>query len=196
MVPKLHPRGLICSSISAIRCRTAGSRSPSRAVRRIDSAIAVTAAELTGSGRLETADCIARFITSMASGEKAALGKSRMGSRSHQTALRYHNEQTPIWFAGGNATFRRYQLFHDFRNHPLQPPLCCQYELQRERCKANGSGSAAIRGGTVIHPLQLASAMLVIVFATSLFAGTQFFSQQQFGKQRARSAIQLAALPM
>jgi len=48
----------------------------------------------------------------------------------------------------------------------------------------------------VIHPLQLASAMLVLVFATSLFAGTQFFSQQQFGKQRPRPAIQIAALPM
>lgn len=48
----------------------------------------------------------------------------------------------------------------------------------------------------MIHPLQLASAMLVLVFATSLFAGTQFFSQQQFGKQRVRPAIQLAALPM
>jgi hypothetical protein len=58
------------------------------------------------------------------------------------------------------------------------------------------AGALQDRGGTVIHPLQLASAMLVLVFATSLFAGTQFFSQQQFGKQRARSAIQLAALPM
>jgi hypothetical protein len=49
----------------------------------------------------------------------------------------------------------------------------------------------------VIHPLQLASAMLVLVFATGLFAGTQFFShQQQFGKQRIKPAIQLAALPM
>jgi hypothetical protein len=52
------------------------------------------------------------------------------------------------------------------------------------------------RGGTVIHPLQLASAMLVLVFATSLFAGTQFFSQQQFGKQHVKPATQLAALPM
>jgi hypothetical protein len=48
----------------------------------------------------------------------------------------------------------------------------------------------------VIHPLQLASAMLVLVFATSLFAGTQFFSQQQLSKQRVKPAIQVAALPM
>lgn len=48
----------------------------------------------------------------------------------------------------------------------------------------------------MIHPLQLASAMLVLVFATSLFAGTQFFSHQQFGKQRVKPAIQLAALPI
>lgn len=60
----------------------------------------------------------------------------------------------------------------------------------------NGSGRAANRGGTVIHPLQLASAMLVIVFATSLFAGTQLFSQQQLGKQRIKPAIQVGALPM
>ena len=48
----------------------------------------------------------------------------------------------------------------------------------------------------MIHPLQLASAMLVLVFATGLFAGTQFLSHQQFGKQRAEPAIQLASLPM
>jgi hypothetical protein len=48
----------------------------------------------------------------------------------------------------------------------------------------------------VIHPLQLASAMLVLVFATSLFAGTKFLGQQQLGKQRIKPAIQIAALPM
>jgi hypothetical protein len=56
--------------------------------------------------------------------------------------------------------------------------------------------SAADRGGTVIHPLQLASAMLVFMFATWLFAGMQFFSQQQLSKQRVRPVIQIAALPM
>ena len=40
------------------------------------------------------------------------------------------------------------------------------------------------------------SAMLVLIFATGLFAGTQFFSQQQLGKQRVRPVIQVAALPM
>ena len=48
----------------------------------------------------------------------------------------------------------------------------------------------------MIHPLQLASAMLVLVFATWLFAGMQFFSQQQFGKQRVRPATPTAALPI
>lgn len=53
----------------------------------------------------------------------------------------------------------------------------------------------------MIHPLQLASAMLVLIFATGLFAGTQFFSQQQLGKQQLsnnnlRPAMQVAALPM
>ena len=47
-----------------------------------------------------------------------------------------------------------------------------------------------------MHPLQLASAMLVLTFATGLFAGTQFFSQQQLSKQRVRPAVQVAALPM
>jgi hypothetical protein len=47
-----------------------------------------------------------------------------------------------------------------------------------------------------MHPLQLASAMLVLIFATGLFAGTQFFSQQQVSKQRVRPAVQVAALPM
>jgi hypothetical protein len=47
-----------------------------------------------------------------------------------------------------------------------------------------------------MHPLQLASAMLVLIFATGLFAGTQFFSQQQLSKQRVRPAVQVAALPM
>ena len=56
--------------------------------------------------------------------------------------------------------------------------------------------SAADRGGTVIHPLQLASAMLVFMFATWLFAGMQFFSQQQLSNQRVRPAIQIAAVPM
>ena len=36
----------------------------------------------------------------------------------------------------------------------------------------------------MIHPLQLASAMLVFMFATWLFAGMQFFSQQQLKPQR------------
>jgi hypothetical protein len=36
----------------------------------------------------------------------------------------------------------------------------------------------------VIHPLQLASAMLVFMFATWLVAGMQFFSQQQLKPQR------------
>jgi hypothetical protein len=48
----------------------------------------------------------------------------------------------------------------------------------------------------VIHPLQLASAMLVFMFATSLFAGMQFFSRQQLSKQRVRPAIHVVALPM
>jgi hypothetical protein len=48
----------------------------------------------------------------------------------------------------------------------------------------------------VIHPLQLSSAMLVFMFATWLFAGMQFFSQQQLSRQRVRPAIQIAALPM
>jgi len=48
----------------------------------------------------------------------------------------------------------------------------------------------------VIHPLQLASAMLVFMFATWLFAGMQFFSQQQLSKQRIQPVIQTAALPM
>ena len=75
---------------------------------------------------------------------------------------------------------------------------CCAASMSCSGSAAerNGSERAADRGGTVIHPLQLASAMLVLVFATSLFAGTQFFSQQQFGKQRPRPAIQLAALPI
>ena len=47
-----------------------------------------------------------------------------------------------------------------------------------------------------MHPLQLASAILVLIFATGLFAGTQFFSQQQVSKQRVRPAVQVAALPM
>ena len=47
-----------------------------------------------------------------------------------------------------------------------------------------------------MHPLQLASAMLVLIFATGLFAGTQFFSQQQASKQPVRPAVQVAALPM
>ena len=47
-----------------------------------------------------------------------------------------------------------------------------------------------------MHPLQLASAMLVLTFATGLFAGTRFFSQQQLSKQRVRPAVQVAALPM
>lgn len=78
------------------------------------------------------------------------------------------------------------------------PSRRCAAIMSCSGCAAeqNGSGRAAIRGGTVIHPLQLASAMLVLVFATSLFAGTQFFSQQQFGKQRVKPAIQIAALPM
>ena len=38
--------------------------------------------------------------------------------------------------------------------------------------------------------------MLVLIFATGLFAGTQFFSQKQLGKQRIRPVIQVAALPM
>ena len=47
-----------------------------------------------------------------------------------------------------------------------------------------------------MHPLQLASTMLVLIFATGLFAGTKFFSQQQLGKQHVRPAVQVAALPM
>lgn len=48
----------------------------------------------------------------------------------------------------------------------------------------------------MIHPLQLASAMLVLTFATGLFAGTQFFSQLQLSRQHVRPMIQVAALPM
>ena len=56
--------------------------------------------------------------------------------------------------------------------------------------------SRALRVGPVIHPLQFASAMLVFMFATWLFAGMQFFSQQQLSKQRVRPAIQIAVVPM
>jgi hypothetical protein len=92
--------------------------------------------------------------------------------------------------------WRRLQLFPDRWNHRLRRWLCCHHDLQRGALQSNGGGRAADRGEIVIHPLQLASAVLVLVFATSLFAGTQFFSQQQFGKQRQKPAIQIAALPM
>lgn len=49
----------------------------------------------------------------------------------------------------------------------------------------------------MIHPLQLASAMLVLMFATALLAGTHVFKQEQFGKQqRIPAAVPVAALPM
>jgi hypothetical protein len=47
----------------------------------------------------------------------------------------------------------------------------------------------------VIHPLQLASAMLVLVFATGLFLSMQSFRQDP-GKQRAAPAIQTPVAPI
>jgi hypothetical protein len=66
-------RGVICSSNSAIRCSVAGSLSPSFAVRRIVSAIALTCAALIGSGRVATAAFIASFMMPMVSGGKLAF---------------------------------------------------------------------------------------------------------------------------
>jgi hypothetical protein len=48
----------------------------------------------------------------------------------------------------------------------------------------------------VIHPLQLASAMLVLVFATGLFLSMQVFGRQDLGKPRAVPAIQTPANPI
>jgi hypothetical protein len=77
-------------------------------------------------------------------------------------------------------------LLAEFRNLPRRPVLSThQYSPLR----------AVNRGWIVIHPLQLASALLVLIFATALFAGTQFFSQQQSSKPRLLPALQLAAFP-
>lgn len=48
----------------------------------------------------------------------------------------------------------------------------------------------------MIHPLQLASAMLVLLFATALFAGAQIFRQQQLGNLHGRPLILVAKLPI
>jgi uncharacterized membrane protein affecting hemolysin expression len=58
------------------------------------------------------------------------------------------------------------------------------------------SGALHTEVGQVVHPFQLASGMLVLLFAAGLFAGTQFFSQQQLNKQQHRPVIQLAAFPI
>jgi len=69
-------RGEIWSSMSAILCSIAGSRTPSWAVRRMVSAIDCTCAELTGSGSEATAASRAFFMMLMVSGGKDAFGKS------------------------------------------------------------------------------------------------------------------------
>src|SRR5947209_13867705 len=61
-----------------MRCRTMGSRSPSFAVRRMVSAIALTSAELTGAGSDATALSSAAFMMSMVSGVNDAFEKSNM----------------------------------------------------------------------------------------------------------------------
>lgn len=48
----------------------------------------------------------------------------------------------------------------------------------------------------MFHPLQLASALLVLVFATALVMATQFLRQQQLNSHQPRPALQLAAMPL
>jgi hypothetical protein len=56
---------------------------------------------------------------------------------------------------------------------------------------------AAVEGAIVsLHPLQLACAMLTIVFTVGLFTATQWLRQQQFNPQHPRLALQLAAMPL
>jgi hypothetical protein len=49
---------------------------------------------------------------------------------------------------------------------------------------------------SMFHPLQLASALLVLVFATALVMATQFLRQQQLNSHQPRPALQLAAMPL
>jgi hypothetical protein len=80
-----------------MRCSTAGSRSPSRAVRRIDSASWLTWVELTGSGSVAIDASSARVIASTTSGAKAAPEKSLIASpnRSKPGNARTHDAICP-----------------------------------------------------------------------------------------------------
>ena len=48
----------------------------------------------------------------------------------------------------------------------------------------------------MFHPLQLASAVLVLAFATGLFMATQFLRQQQSSIHQPRQVLQIAAIPL
>jgi len=75
-----HPRGVICNSSSAIRCRTRGSCSPVFAVRRIDSASRLTWVDETGYGSVAIEASSASVIASTISGTKVASEKSFIAS--------------------------------------------------------------------------------------------------------------------
>jgi hypothetical protein len=47
-----------------------------------------------------------------------------------------------------------------------------------------------------LHPLQLACAMLAIVFTVGLFTATQWLRQQQLNSHQPRVALQVAAMPL
>lgn len=48
----------------------------------------------------------------------------------------------------------------------------------------------------MFHPLQLASAVLVLVFATGLVMATQFLRQQQASSHQPRQVAQIATMPL
>jgi hypothetical protein len=49
---------------------------------------------------------------------------------------------------------------------------------------------------SMIHPLQLASAVLVALFATALYAGTKSLHRPQLESYRPQLAVQVAAMPI
>jgi hypothetical protein len=57
--------------------------------------------------------------------------------------------------------------------------------------------SAADKGAILVfHPLQLASAVLVALFATGLYAGTKVLHHQQLDDYRPQLAVLVAAMPI
>ena len=75
-------------------------------------------------------------------------------------------------------------------------PIFGTFALER-RC-SDDKCSAMLPTGTptMFHPLQLASALLVLVFATALVMATQFLRQQQLSSHQPRLVLQLAAMPL